>query len=176
MSFSKKTLGILFGVFLLSVIVRLPNLNRPLSKHHEFVTGVSLLPMQIFSMEGAATYNFSPVMSYPNKADKHIKNHASRLKDAEGNYYYISHPPLAYLLPHFTFTLLNIKPTALALQLFNLLFHFITALFVFKITELMLKQLNLQIRQAVFNQAIITYPVDLEDKKIEEWRLKLRTN
>ena len=45
-----------------------------------------------------------------------------------------------------------------------------------KIKELMLKQLNIQIRQAVFKQAGITYPVtDLEDKKMEEWRLKLRT-
>ncbi len=41
----------------------------------------------------------------------------------------------------------------------------------------MLKQLNIQIRQAVFKQASITYPIDdLEDNKIEEWRLKLRTN
>jgi parvulin-like peptidyl-prolyl isomerase len=45
-----------------------------------------------------------------------------------------------------------------------------------KITELMIKQLRIQIRQAVFKQASITYPVDLEDRKIEEWRLKLRTN
>ena len=46
-----------------------------------------------------------------------------------------------------------------------------------KIKELLLKQLNIQIRQAVFKQASITYPIDdLEDNKIEEWRLKLRTN
>ncbi|MCH8977309.1 MAG: peptidyl-prolyl cis-trans isomerase [Proteobacteria bacterium] len=45
-----------------------------------------------------------------------------------------------------------------------------------KITELMLKQLRIQIRQAVFKQASITYPVDLNDKNMEEWRLKLRTN
>jgi len=40
----------------------------------------------------------------------------------------------------------------------------------------MLKQLRIQIRQAVFKQASITYPVDLDDKNMEEWRLKLRTN
>lgn len=45
-----------------------------------------------------------------------------------------------------------------------------------KIRELMIKQLKIQLRQAVYKQASITYPVDLEDKKIEEWRLKLRTN
>lgn len=45
-----------------------------------------------------------------------------------------------------------------------------------KIRELMLKQLQTQIKQAVFDQAKISYPIDINDKKIEEWRLKLRTN
>ena len=45
-----------------------------------------------------------------------------------------------------------------------------------KIRKAMLQQLKTQIRQAVFEQASITYPVDLNDKKLEEWRLKLRTN
>jgi len=45
-----------------------------------------------------------------------------------------------------------------------------------KIRKAMLQQLKTQIRQAVFKQASITYPVDLNDKKTEEWRLKLRIN
>jgi len=45
-----------------------------------------------------------------------------------------------------------------------------------KIRKAMLQQLKTQIRQAVFKQASITYPVDLNDKRMEEWRLKLRTN
>ena len=45
-----------------------------------------------------------------------------------------------------------------------------------KIRKAMLQQLRTQLRQAVFKQASTTYPVDLNDKKIVEWRLKLRTN
>ncbi len=45
-----------------------------------------------------------------------------------------------------------------------------------KIKEVMVQQLKTQIRQAIFKQASITYPIDINDKKIEEWRLKLRTN
>ena len=45
-----------------------------------------------------------------------------------------------------------------------------------KIRKIMLQQLKIQIRQAVYKQAGSTYPVDLNDKKMEEWRLKLRTN
>ncbi len=45
-----------------------------------------------------------------------------------------------------------------------------------KIIELMLQQINAKIRQAVLKQIAVTYPIDLKDKKIEEWRLKLRAN
>ncbi len=45
-----------------------------------------------------------------------------------------------------------------------------------KIRKAMLQQLRAQLRQAVFKQASTTYPVDLNEKKMEEWRLKLRTN
>ena len=45
-----------------------------------------------------------------------------------------------------------------------------------KIRKIMLQQLKTQIRQAVYKQAGITYPIDLNDKNMEEWRLKLRTN
>jgi len=45
-----------------------------------------------------------------------------------------------------------------------------------KIRKVMLQQLKTQIIQAVYKQASITYPIDLNDKKMEEWRLKLRTN
>ncbi len=45
-----------------------------------------------------------------------------------------------------------------------------------KIRKAMLQQLRAQLRQAIFKQASTTYPVDLNEKKMEEWRLILRTN
>jgi len=45
-----------------------------------------------------------------------------------------------------------------------------------EIRKIMRQQLKTQIIQAAFKQASITYPVDLNDIKMEEWRLKLRTN
>ncbi|MBL6875556.1 MAG: hypothetical protein ISR01_02090, partial [Chitinophagales bacterium] len=68
---------IILGIFLLSVLVRIPNINRPLSKHHEFVTAVSLRVLDIWSTEGAMKYGFNPVMNYPGEANKNINNWAS---------------------------------------------------------------------------------------------------
>lgn len=45
-----------------------------------------------------------------------------------------------------------------------------------QIKMLLNTQLKQKLRQEIFKQAGITYPVTIDDKKIEEWRLKLRTN
>lgn len=124
----------LFGIFLLSVLVRLPQLNRPLSKHHEFCTAISLRVMQIWYDNGIENYGYNPVMTFNNPADKFINNSANqsgRMIDKQGNYYYVSHPPFAYYFPFFFFKLLHIRPDVLPLQLLNMVFHFISGLFVY---------------------------------------------
>ena len=45
-----------------------------------------------------------------------------------------------------------------------------------QIRKLLLTQAQVQLRDAIFEQAAKTYPAGLSDSKIEEWRLRLRTN
>lgn len=45
-----------------------------------------------------------------------------------------------------------------------------------QIKKLLNTQIRGQLRKEIYKQARVTYPADLDDKKIEEWRLKLRTN
>ena len=45
-----------------------------------------------------------------------------------------------------------------------------------QISKLLVTQLENQLKQAIFKQASETYPVDINEQTIEEWRLKLRTN
>ncbi|NKB39220.1 MAG: hypothetical protein GKR93_18980 [Gammaproteobacteria bacterium] len=45
-----------------------------------------------------------------------------------------------------------------------------------QIKQLIVNQVRGQLRTAVFEQAAKTYPVELSDNKIEEWRLRLKTN
>jgi hypothetical protein len=134
MIFFRKTFPILLLVFLLSVIVRLPQLGRPLSKHHEFCTAVSLRILQIWYDNGIEKYNYNPVMTYNNPADKFINNEANAsggMHDADGNYYYVSHPPFAYYFPYFIFKVLHVRPDVLPLQILNMLLGFLTAVFVY---------------------------------------------
>lgn len=134
MDFIKRTFPLLLGIFLMSVLVRLPQLNRPLAGHHEFCTAVSLRVMQIWYDNGIENYKFNPVMTYNTTTDKNINNHANqsgKMIDTEGNYYYVSHPPFAYYIPYVIFRCLNVRPDVLPLQVFNLMLHFISGLFVY---------------------------------------------
>jgi hypothetical protein len=150
---------VLLGIFLISVVIRYPNINRPLSKHHEFITAIPLRVLQIWEKEGAFRYHFNPVMNYPGKANKYINNHAStknNMIDAKGNYYYVSHPPFAYILPYMFFKLFHLKATVLNLQIFNLIIHFLTAVFVYLIVCLLSFQKPFK---AVFMPGIIAFIV-----------------
>ncbi len=129
----RKTYLLLSGIFLISVLIRLPHLDRPLSKHHEFCTAITLIPLQNWADNSIATYHYSPSVSYEGAGNHHIENLTAYPLEADGRFYYLSHPPFAYLLPYFTFQVLDVYPTPLALQIFNLFFHFISCLFIYKI-------------------------------------------
>jgi parvulin-like peptidyl-prolyl isomerase len=45
-----------------------------------------------------------------------------------------------------------------------------------QIRQLLINQANNQLRNAIFVQARKEYPQDISDKKLEEWRLRLKTN
>ena len=120
----------------MSVLVRYPNINRPLSKHHEFVTAIPLRVLQIWEKEGAAKYHFNPVMNYAGKANKNINNNASTtgtMIDKAGNYYYVSHPQFAYIFPYLVFKIFHIKASVLSLEIFHLVINFFSAAFIYLI-------------------------------------------
>ena len=99
-------LALLATVFAISVALRSSNLDRPLSEHHEWLTAHSLMVMQIWWEDGAWDAKFTQRMNYPRQADKYINNAAMSLyghylpHDAQGNFYYMSHPPMAMVVPY----------------------------------------------------------------------------
>lgn len=114
---------VLLCLFAVTLAIRWPNLGRPMGKHHEFCTATALRVLTVWHQEGIATKGYNPATNFAGQANKFINNHASgsgKMMDAQGNYYYVSHPPLAYYLPYAVFTVLNIEPDVLPLQCFNL--------------------------------------------------------
>ncbi len=126
---------ILIFLFTVSIVVRLPNLNRPLSRHYEHGTATILRHLQIWYEDGGLKHKFCLIGTYNNKADKNINNQG-RLRDSEGNFYFTSYPPFATVFPYILFRVLGIYPNVLSLEVFNLILHSICCFLVFQIVSL----------------------------------------
>ncbi len=128
--------SILILIFFVSVVARFPNLNRSISSHHEPTTSAHMLvTQQTWFENGGLKSFFNPIVTYGNQSNKFIKNDMGELKDKKGNSYYVSYPPFSYIFPYLIFRLFNIYPDVLPLEIFNLFFHFISALFIFLIVK-----------------------------------------
>jgi hypothetical protein len=122
--------------FLVSVAVRLPSLNRPLSKHHEFNAAMVLVGCEGWAAAGGPQQvNFCPLINYANPGDVYYLQHP-QVKD--GKLHYLSFGPGQFLLPYYTGRLLHIPFTPLLLQIINLLLHLLSAWFVYRIVLLLM--------------------------------------
>lgn len=130
---------LLLSLFGASLLVRLPLLNRPLSRHHEWSTTSTLIHQQVWHETGGSKYRFCPRLNFNNPADKHVNNDGN-LEDPFGNFYYVSFPPFATIFPYAVFQLFHIVPDVLPLQLFNLFFHFVSCFFIFRIILLLTRR------------------------------------
>src|SRR6185436_8651080 len=125
--------------FVVSVAVRWPQLNRPLSKHHEFCTAVALIVLQVWDEGGFQNNGGLPCVTFPGEANEHIADQTDGLVQRDGKYYYVSHVPFAYYLPFACFKLFGVRPDVLSIQLFNLVFHLFTAILLAAIVRSLLK-------------------------------------
>jgi len=131
--------------FIVSVFIRIPNLDRPLSKHHEFCTANYLRFLKVWEKEGIGKSKFNLVCNYTNSTDKNINNYSSNLMDKSGNYYYISFPPFSYIFPYIIFQVLDIRIEVFPTQILNMILQFISCIFIYLIVRLVLNEKSGQI-------------------------------
>ncbi len=118
-------------LFVLSVLLRLPNLNRIVSKHHEFNTAIVLINMQSWRQAGGGfRFHFIPLLNYQNPGDK-LPPKAYFSIDSVGNLMYISFGPAWYVIPYFFYELLNLPVKPVYLQIINLFFNLALTLLFF---------------------------------------------
>lgn len=147
----------LVAIFSLSVLVRLPMLNRPLSHPREWLSATVLRHLEIWHEQGISRAHFAPITTYPGRANKNINNEALDHKDADGNYFYTSFPPLAYYVPYVIFETLHVYPAVLPLQIFNLALHFVSGLLIYFTVRLILNCENEACYPAVIAFAVYIF-------------------
>ena len=121
----------LFAVFVLTVLVRLPNLNRPLFKHHEFATATTLVFSEVWQQRGFFAAKGAPCSTYAGEGNRFCEN-LGIFTTKNGDSYYLSHAPFAFYCTH-AIAQITGGLTVLKVQIFNLFLHLLTLFWVGKI-------------------------------------------
>ncbi len=130
----KRALGVLLLLFILSVFIRLPNLNRPVSKHYEFNTAVVMINIISWRQAGGGDQlHYIPVINFQHAGDKFPPNNLNI--DKEGNTVYLSYGPGMFVLPYFFFQWLKLPAIPIYLEILNLILHLICIVLFFYLSE-----------------------------------------
>jgi hypothetical protein len=133
----KRSMGVLLLLFVLSIFIRLPNLNRPVSKHYEFNTAVVMINIVSWRQAGGGDrFHYTPVMNFQHAGDKFRPNNLNIDKD--GNTVYLSYGPGMFILPYFIYQWLKLPAIPVYLEILNLILHLTCIVLFFYLSELLI--------------------------------------
>lgn len=125
-----KKYHLLWWLLLLLLLVRLPSLNRPLSKHDDFNTAVILINAISWQQAGGgAQFYFTPFMNFQGEHNKILEQ--GHHIDKQGNQVYLSFGAGWYLLPYAISQLLQVPLTPLLLQWISIIVGIITVVMLY---------------------------------------------
>ncbi len=133
-----RAFAIVLLLFVLSVLLRLPNLNRIVSKHHEFNTAMVLINTESWRQAGGGSaFHFIPLINFQNPGDKRPnKTHYS--VDPNGNQMYVSSGPAWIIIPYFIYEIFGLPNVPIYIQIINLIFNLASVILFFKLLELLI--------------------------------------
>lgn len=125
---SRRSCSILLAAFLLSVLVRLPLIDRPLSAHHEYCTAFTLIALTNWWEDGFSAHHGVPSGGFVHEGERLFPADRYDRNERAVGLYYFSHPPLAYDVPYAMFCLSATPPNAAGLQWMNIFFHLVAVI------------------------------------------------
>lgn len=141
--------GIVTLLFLLSLVPRLKNIQT--GEYPAVIPHLQVLQvLKVWDREGGARHAYMPVQTWTNPNDKFI-TYFHRLQNAEGNNYYVSYPPFAFVLAYGFCQLPGQEISVLSITILNLLLQLLAAYCVFG----MARQLFPEEKKGVFWPGIV---------------------
>ncbi|MDO8915597.1 MAG: hypothetical protein Q7W16_05895, partial [Coriobacteriia bacterium] len=118
--FKTFVIALVVATFALTVAMRAPLLNLDVSNvRHGEGTARTLRHIRIWDAVGLSETHFMMRTTGTEPADRFISD-VGYLADADGNYYYVSFPPLFPLAPYIAFKVTGVEATPLSVRIFNL--------------------------------------------------------
>jgi len=121
--------AVLFVLLFVTILIRIPQLTRPLSKHHELNTAAVLTCIQVWNENGIGFSNGTPVHMFPGNYNI-FNDLESRYPNLLASGTYLSMGPLSYMVPWAVFKILHIPPAETSLRAFMLVLQLLS-LFLF---------------------------------------------
>jgi hypothetical protein len=128
--------AMLLIIFMISIAIRWPMLNRPLGARNEILTADTLVAMRIWRQRPIEDHYFVRNHTFLNSADRFIPASCTAITD-EGDCFYVSYPPGGIILPYAIFTIFGLNLSQINLELFNITLHFFSAIFVYLLVRLL---------------------------------------
>ncbi|WP_143774414.1 hypothetical protein [Niastella vici] len=130
----RQALFIVLLLFVVSILLRLPNINRPLSKHHEYNSAVILVNIESWRQAGGGyRFHYVPLLNYQNPGDKCPQDLPNI--DSSGNILYLSFGPGWYVIPYFIYQVFHLPVEPVYLQVINLFFNLAAVILLFLLCE-----------------------------------------
>jgi len=133
-----KALLIVFALFVISILLRIPNLNRIVSKHHEFNTAMVLINTESWRQAGGgSTFHFIPLINFQNPGDKR-PNRTHYSVDPNGNQLYVSSGPAWFVIPYFIYEIFGLPNVPIYIQIINLVFNLVSVIVFFRLLDILI--------------------------------------
>ena len=146
---------IIIGALALCCLLHGPLLGRPMGASHEWLAAHTLNTHLVWRQVGLEASHFSLLNSFPTPADRAVSS--DLLRDAAGNSYFVSFPPLAFLLAHAYFQVTSLPPTPGALRILGIIIQLVTSWLFYLIARRVMPERP----EAVLTPALVAFLVCL---------------
>lgn len=129
----KRPVLLVVLVFIISILFRLPQLTRPLSKHFELNTAFVLISTDVWQKEGFRLSHAAPVHTYRGEYNVPAGLYEGPFTQLVISGAYLSFGPGSYWLPYFYFNTFHVSPSAAGIRIFNLLLQLISVILIYQL-------------------------------------------
>lgn len=128
---TRHCLLLLGAAWLVCLALRLPQITRPLSKHHELNSAAVLICLHEWNTHGGPKHFYGTPIQFFLGSENRFPQPATPLGRIMESGGYFSVGPGSYVMPWIAFQWLNTAPSSIAINLFNAALHAITLLILF---------------------------------------------
>lgn len=132
--------AVLFFLFFITVLIRVPQLTRPLSKHHELNSAAVLTCIQVWNEKGVSFSNGTPVHMFPGTYNIFLEP-GNQYPNLINSGTYLSMGPLSYMVLWAGFKMLHVAPSETGLRVFMLVLQLLSVFLFYTLVKQVFKTL-----------------------------------